>query len=247
MKITRNPFKIIYILWLLITVTGIFFLIYPLVRYALAKPERYPLGHKLRVFWGKALLFFGLVRLKTEFEQPVDPKGVYIITPNHSSYIDIATITTGLDMLDFSFMAKAELLNIPLFGIWFKTIDIAVDRKNARKAAEAYIKATRFFSSGRSLVIFPEGTIGPQIPKLLRFKDGPFKLAVEKQVDILPVTIIDNYKIFNDTGVISGRPGKVYQYIHAPISTKGMTQEDVEGLKNKVYQIIEAKLKEYGN
>ncbi len=245
-KVTKNPFRITYILYLLLTATAIFFLIYIPLRWALAKPERYPFAHKLRVFWGKLLMFLGFIRLKNVFEEEIKNDRPYIITPNHTSYIDIATVTSALDMLDFSFMAKAELLKVPLFGIWFRTIDIAVDRKNARKAAEAYIKATRFFESGRSLVIFPEGTISAQVPKMIKFKEGPFKLAIEKQIDILPVSIIGNHKIFNDAGTITGGPGKVIQYIHKPISTKGLTMDDLESLKMQVFDTINSKLKAHG-
>jgi 1-acyl-sn-glycerol-3-phosphate acyltransferase len=225
---------------------AIFFIIYLPLRWALAKPERYPTAHKLRVFWGKLLLFLGFIRVKNIFEVEIKNDRPYIIAPNHTSYIDIATVTSALDMLDFSFMAKAELLKIPLFGIWFKTIDIAVDRKNARKSAEAYIKAIRFFDSGRSLVIFPEGTISAQVPKMIKFKEGPFKMAIEKQIDIIPVSIIGNHKIFNDAGVITGGPGKVIQYIHKPVSTKGLTMEDLEALKMQVFDTINNKLLAHG-
>jgi len=95
-------------------------------------------------------------------------------------------------------------------------------------------------------VIFPEATIHMQVPKLGRFKDGAFKLAIEKQIDILPVTIIGNWIILPDKGKFHFRPGKVIQYVHEPISTKGMTIENTEELKQKVYSIIESKLAEYG-
>jgi len=245
-KITRNPLRIAYIIYLGTVAMGLFFLIYPFLRYALAKPSRYTLGHRIRRFWGNWLMFLGLVKIKTIFEEPIDSNQAYIITPNHTSYVDIATLTVGLKKLDFSFMAKAELLKIPLFNIWFKTIDIAVDRKNARKAAEAYIKATRFFESGRSLVIFPEGTISAQVPKMIKFKDGPFKLAIEKQIPILPVSILGNHLIFDDSKEITGRPGFVTQYVHKPIDTKGLTLEDVEALKMQVFDSINIKLHEYG-
>ncbi len=245
-KITRNPLRIAYIIYLGTIAMLLFFLIYPFLRYALANAARYPLGHRIRRFWGNWLMFLGLVRVKTIFEEPINGKQSYIITPNHTSYVDIATLTVGLKQLDFSFMAKAELLKIPLFNIWFKTIDIAVDRKNARKAAEAYIKATRFFESGRSLVIFPEGTISAQVPKMIKFKDGPFKLAIEKQIPILPVSILGNHLIFDDSKKITGRPGFVTQYVHKPIATQGLTLADVEALKMQVFDSINIKLHEYG-
>ena len=99
------------------------------------------------------------------------------------------------------------------------------------------------------MVIFPEGTISNVVPQLIKFKDGPFRLAIEKQIDILPVTIIGNWNILPDQGYFEGKPGNAYQYIHKPISTVGLTFDDLDMLKEKVYRVIDNKLKErnYGN
>jgi 1-acyl-sn-glycerol-3-phosphate acyltransferase len=116
--------------------------------------------------------------------------------------------------------------------------------KNVRKSAEAYIKAIKFFNSERSFMMFPEATISKIVPELSDFKDGPFRLAIEKQVPILPITFIGNYKLIPDQGVFEIRPGKVIQYVHTPVETKGLELKDVEFLKNKVQTIISNKLKE---
>ena len=97
--------------------------------------------------------------------------------------------------------------------------------------------------SGRSLVMFPEATISKIVPELSDFKDGPFRLAIEKQVPILPITFIGNYKLIPDKGVFEIRPGKVIQYVHTPVETKGLELKDVEFLKNKVQTIISNKIK----
>lgn len=245
MKFSKNPFKTLYVAWVAMWTFFSFILLYPLIRYALNNPKRYPFAHKIRRFWGWILLTTGFIRITQIIEEPLDISKPYVICPNHTSQLDIVTLTVKLKQLDFSFMAKKELEEIPLFGIWFRTIDIAVDRKNVRRAAEAYVKATRFFESSRSLVIFPEGTISGQVPKLIKFKDGPFRLAIEKQIDILPITIIGNNNILPDQGVFEGKPGRGYQFIHKPISTVGMTLENIDDLKNTVYDIINNKLAEY--
>lgn len=247
MKFSKNPLKTTFAIWLGLWTVVSFIILYPLIRYALRNPKRYPFAHKIRRFWGKILLLTSFIKVKQIVEEPFDTSKPYIICPNHTSQFDIVTLTVKLNQLDFSFMAKKELEEIPLFGIWFRTIDISVDRKNVRKAAEAYKKATRFFDSGRSLVIFPEGTISNQVPKLIKFKEGPFRMAIEKQIDLLPVTIIGNWEVLPDQGVFEGKPGITIQYIHKPISTKGLTLDDTDMLKNKVFQIIENKLKEYNH
>jgi 1-acyl-sn-glycerol-3-phosphate acyltransferase len=134
-----------------------------------------------------------------------------------------------------------------LFGIFFRTIDIAVDRKNVRHSAWAFQQAKdQLVNEHKSIVIFPEGTIPPHVPKMGRFKDGPFRLAIETQRPILPVTIIGNWVALPDKGKLRFRPAVITQYVHAPISTIGMTLDDVDTLKQKVYNLIEQKLAEYG-
>ncbi len=246
MKLSKNPFKTIYVIWFGLCTICMFLLLYPAIYYTLSNPKRYTTGHKVRRFWGSFLLLIGGIRVKQIFEEPIDSNKAFVVTPNHTSQLDIVTLTVKLNQLDFSFLAKAELEKVPLFGIWFRTIDISVDRKNIKKSAEAYFKSVKYIEAGRSMVIFPEGTIPNTAPKLIKFKDGPFRLAIETQTDILPVTIMGNHIVLPDQGVFEGQPGKVVQYIHKPISTKGMTLDDIATLKQKVYDTIENKLKEHG-
>lgn len=244
-KFSKNPFRSAYALYFGLTTALWFFILYPLIYFALSNPKRYRLGHLLRKFWGKMLLLFNLVRVKIYFEEPLDTTRSYMIVPNHTSQIDIITLTVKLPLF-FNFMAKAELERIPVFGIWFRTIDIAVDRKDARKSALSYRKALNWIDQGNSMVIFPEGTIPAQTPKMIKFKDGPFKIAIEKQIPLLPVTIVGNWKILPDQGVLEGRPGVVSQFVHKPIETAGMTMADIEILKEQVYNVINTKLQEHG-
>jgi 1-acyl-sn-glycerol-3-phosphate acyltransferase len=205
----------------------------------------YPFAHWVRKFWGKMLLICGLIRVRMHFEEELDKSKAYMIVPNHVSQFDIVTVTVKLPLY-FNFMAKAELERIPLFGIWFRTIDIAVERKDARKAALAYRKGLNWLEAGHSMCIFPEGTISNQVPKLIKFKDGPFRMAIEKQIPLLPMTIVGNWLVLPDQGVLEGRPGIVDQYVHKPIPTKGLTLDDIEMLKEQVFQVINNKLQAHG-
>ena len=82
---------------------------------------------------------------------------------------------------------------------------------------------------------------------MVRFKNGPFKMAIEHQVPIVPVTMADNWKIlYVDGWKAYGRPGIARVFVHSPIETKGMTLDDVEPLRQKVYRVIEEKLREFG-
>lgn len=246
MKAIKNILKVLMACYFaLITFLG-FLVLYPGFLYTLTHPKRYHLGHRLRRFWGRWLFLGGFIKVKQFMEEPIDDSKAYVITPNHTSKLDIVTLTVKLK-LDFNFMAKIELAKVPVFGIFFRTIDIAVDRKSARHSAMAYQKAKdQLMKHKKSIVIFPQGTIPVYTPKLGKFKDGAFKMAIESQSDILPVTIIHNWRILPDYGGFHFRPGTVLQFIHKPIPTAGMTDEDLPALKQKVFDIIAAKLAQHG-
>ncbi len=246
LRLSKNPFKTLFFFWFAATNVFMLLVSYPFLLYTLKHPKTYPIAHKIRRIWVSCVLFLCCIKVKQTNECVLDKSKPYIIVPNHQSRLDIFTLIKNLD-LDFSFMAMAEFKKIPLYGIWFRTIDIAVDRTNTQKAANAYRKAFNFLNTGRSLVIFPEATINKTSPQLSDFKDGPFRLAIEKQVDILPVTFLNNYLLMPDKGKYEFKPGCASQIIHKPISTLNLTLNDVSALKEKVYCIIETKLIEHGN
>jgi len=172
----------------------------------------------------------------------------YVITPNHSSYLDIIILYQILRQY-FVFMGKKSLATVPVFNIFFKKMNITVNRKSAADGKRAIDKCGRELEKGNSVVLFPEGTISADVPEMLRFKNGAFKLAIEKQIPVLPVTFLTNYKRIEIAGLFSGRatPGVAKVVVHEPISTKGMTEKDLEPLRDKVFQIINAELSTYAN
>ncbi len=223
-----------------------FALLYPAFLFALSNPKRYKYANRVIRFGTNCTFFIAGVRLKQIMEVPLDKQKTYVITPNHTSKLDILTLASKLD-LDFNFMAKKEFGDVPLFGIFFRTRDIPVDRKNIQNSAVAYQRAKRqLINKERSIVMYPQGTIPNTTPRMSRFYDGAFKLAIETQTDILPVTLIGNWKVLPDFGDFHFMPGKLVQYVHKPISTQGMTEKDLPALKQKVFDIITAKLAEYG-
>lgn len=95
-----------------------------------------------------------------------------------------------------------------------------------------------------SVAIYPEGTIPDDAPKLLPFKNGAFKVAIEQQKPIVPVTWHSNYKVLLD-------PAKFFQYslphkikvtVHAPIATEGLTAADLLPLRSHAFETIQREL-----
>lgn len=178
----------------------------------------------------------------------VDPKTIpqpCVIVSNHASYLDII-LSYFIIKKYFVFMAKLELNKAPLFNVFFKDMQISVNRKSRSGSHKAFLRAGEEIDAGHSVFIFPEGTISSN-GILKPFKNGPFKLAVEKQVPILPITFVNNWKLLQNGGFFKsyGRPGISKAIIHAPIQTTGMTEENIVNLRAQVFILINETLKTY--
>ena len=180
-----------------------------------------------------------------EFEEKLDPKTRYIFCPNHASTLDIPLVTAAIP-LPLLFMGKKELVSIPLFGYFYRKNSIIVDRSKIRDSYAAFIKAGEKLDSGLNVCIFPEGGIPPAKIFLKKFKNGPFKLAVEKDIYIVPVTIADNKKNFPQE-YYKGYPGIVRIKVHKPIKVNTEDKNAIESLNTSVYNTIFEQLKIYGN
>lgn len=145
----------------------------------------------------------------------------------------------------FHTMGKAELLKVPLFRRFFERMNIPVNRKSNLDSHRAFLRAGNDIDKGISITLFPEGTIHQNGPVMGRFKNGPFRLAIEKQIPIVPVTFLNNWKLLpDDFHHRVGHPGIARVIIHEPIPTKGMNETDLEKLKSIVYSIISKPLQE---
>jgi 1-acyl-sn-glycerol-3-phosphate acyltransferase len=143
----------------------------------------------------------------------------------------------------FSFIGKHSLGKVPLFGYMYRTLHILVDRKSKDSKYQIMVESFKRIDQKESIVIFPEGTIGKNPPEMLEFKEGAFKMAIEKQIPVVPVTIVNNWLILRDDGqwLCQWKPYKAV--VHEPIETKGMTSADIGALKLKTRSIIEQQLK----
>lgn len=141
-------------------------------------------------------------------------------------------------------MGKHQLMDGLVTGLFFRTVDIPVNRESKMASFRAFKKAEEKLKEGISMVIFPEGAI-PHVypPQLDSFKNGPFRLAIENKVPILPVSCADAWKTLWDDGTEYGtRPGVIHFHVHKPIDTAHLTLDDADALRDQVRGIIAGKL-----
>lgn len=189
----------------------------------------------------------GGIFFKFNFTKPVDWDRTYVICANHSSNLDISVLTVFIKN-NFAFLGKEELKDAPITGIFFRTVDIPLNRDNRISAYRAFQKAGEYLDNGISLAIFPEGMIADEFPpRLGSFKNGPFRLAIEKKIAILPISICDVYQLMWDDGHAYGTtPGTGNIIVHPPIETASLSLADTELLKNKTFEVINSALINYG-
>lgn len=193
----------------------------------------------------RVILFFDFIGLKHIQAPPnLDKNQPYVICANHASYLDIILMYRILPKNRFLFIGKAELLKWPIINIFFKKVDIAVNREKRSSGMRSIIRAKQEIQDGWSIVIFPEGGIPIDAPRLSPFKNGAFKLAIDAQIPVLPVTIIDNWQLFNTDPLLTGRarPGMARVIVHDPIETAGMSKKDLINLRQQTYETINAPL-----
>lgn len=235
----RWAYKLWFALVFFISLT----LLYLPFRFLLRKESSYPQAFRLMRVWGWFLGWVLLVPLRVRREGVLPPPP-YVACINHSSYLDIIHTYNVLPDY-FLFMGKYELLRWPLFNIFFKGMNIAVNRGNRTEAVRALAKAALAIERGVSVSIFPEGTIPHTAPRMKPFKDGAFKLAIDRQVPIVPITFLNNWRLFGDPEdpLSRARPGIARAIVHPPIPTTGLTAADLDNLRRRVFDTIEGPLR----
>jgi 1-acyl-sn-glycerol-3-phosphate acyltransferase len=158
-----------------------------------------------------------------------------VVVSNHESNADPFIIS--LLPWEMKWLGKASLFKIPFVGwsMWLAG-DIPVRRGEKDSAQEAMNTCARWLDKGMPIMIFPEGTRS-KTDELLPFKDGAFRLAIEKGADVLPMAV---------SGTRRALPKHSWRFatsralvtVGTPISTQGMTLDDVERLKNMAREQI---------
>jgi 1-acyl-sn-glycerol-3-phosphate acyltransferase len=120
-----------------------------------------------------------------EIKTPL-PKGAALITPNHSSILDILCFGE-FGMKDIVFMSKGWPLKVPFMGKYLRAAG-SVILDNVKTFEDLKAQAQKAFDKGLKVVIFPEGTRSTD-GKVRRFHSGAFLLAQECNVPVIPAAL----------------------------------------------------------
>jgi 1-acyl-sn-glycerol-3-phosphate acyltransferase len=220
-----------------------YFLLWPFFYFFSLKPSRYRSMNALRRVW--ALVSSGLVGFfyRFEYEQPIDWSKTYIVCPNHTSNLDIPAMCVLVNT-NCSFMGKEALKDGLVTGLFFRSVDIPVNRESKMSSYRAFKEASERLKNGTTLVIFPEGGIADNYPPILQqFKNGPFRMAIEFKIPVIPVSSPNTWrKLWDDGAKYGSKPGICKIFVHKPIETAHLTVDDADTLRDEVYEIIKQKI-----
>ena len=186
--------------------------------------------------WGRVLAWLTPVLVAVEGVENAHQERSYIVVCNHQSAVDILVVYGWLK-LDLKWVIKQELRRIPAIGIGCEKVGhIFVDRENPNHARQAIEEALDRLGNGIGILFFAEGTRSPD-GKLLPFKKGAFRTAIEQQLPVLPVTLIGTRDILPPKS-LKPFPGRARMIIHPAIETDGMSQLQIADLMNRTKKTI---------
>jgi 1-acyl-sn-glycerol-3-phosphate acyltransferase len=200
------------------------------------------------LYWvGTRIAWWGIhiagIRVRTHGLDALDRTGTYIFMSNHASNLDPPALMPIVPRRT-SVLVKKELFRIPILGPAMRIASLVpVDRANREAAIASLAEATRVIQRGKNMTIFIEGTRS-RTGKLLPFKKGPFYLAAQTKVPVVPVTIA-NTSVLLPKGKRVARPGIVDITFHAPIAPEqfGSTEELMSRVRSDIASSLPPELR----
>ena len=201
-----------------------------------------PTARTLRTWmrpWGRLVLGAGRVRVEVEHRAPL-PDGPVVFVSNHVNLLDVPATTAVLPR-PFLFVARRELRTWPMVGwVLEKTACLFIARDNPRQSVADLRAAAERIRGGESVLLYPEGgrSYGHALKPFMR---GPFVLAIEAGVPLVPITMVGHAGLFSIRQRVA-RPGVTRFVIGAPIETAGRARADAAALSDEVRAVLESEL-----
>lgn len=196
-------------------------------------------GYYPEIYWARLFCWLNFVSVSVKGRENIDRSTSYVFVANHQGAFDIFSLFGWLGH-NFRWMMKESLRKIPFVGWACKAAgQIFVDSSSVAATRHTMEAAERQLRGGMSLAVFPEGA-RTWDGKMRRFKKGAFRLAVEFNLPVVPVTIDGAFDVmprFKKLPV----PGHISLTIHKPIYPEA-GGHDIERLMEQSYEDISSSL-----
>ena len=177
---------------------AIVFLEVSYVIFAKGKPNDSKIKHKIAKQIVSVPIHLFNVRTKVVGKENLPKDSKFLIYSNHTSELDISILMYKLPEYPIAFLSKKAVSGYLSIGKWAVSIGcVMLDRENNRKGVTAVSQVAENVQNGSTMVVFPEGRVKREIGKLLKFRRGSFKIALESKVPLVPITIVKDEKYNN--------------------------------------------------
>jgi len=201
------------------------------------KPRKGNFLYNAPRWWASALMGAAGVKVRLHNAERLEGDEPRIFVSNHVSWFDVLALAANLP--HYSFVAKAELFKVPIFGRGALAVGtIPIERDNRKSAFESYKVAAERIREGASVVVYPEGTRGKSYA-LRPFKKGPFVLAVAAGVPVIPTIIHGTIEVLPRNSLWV-RARTIDVHFLEPVSAAGLGYEDRDRLMRAVYDRMAA-------
>jgi 1-acyl-sn-glycerol-3-phosphate acyltransferase len=192
--------------------------------------------------WCNTILSLAGVTVTVNGRENIPADRTCVFVANHRSYFDIPLLLVSLDQ-PHGILAKEELHKIPLLNRWMTLLGcVYVQRDDATAAMHSLTAATKIVDSGKSFIIFPEGTrYKGEEGGIGEFKNGAFLIATRAKAMVVPVAITNARAIYEGHNNIM-TPTHITITILPPIETSAMGRAEKKQLPEAVQQAIIARL-----
>lgn len=205
-------------------------------------PEEVKYNHIQYIF--KRAVESGNIDMKVYGQENIPKESGFLLYSNHQGLFDILAIAAYCDQ-PWGAVLKKELYHIPFMTqIVDCTKSFPMDREDIRQSMEVIHAVTQEVKNGRNYLIFPEGTRSKNGNQMLEFHSGSFKCAIKAKCPILPIALIDCFKVFDRKG---SKPITMQIHYLEPIPYEEYKDMKTVEVANLVRSRIEETVKKYAD
>ena len=183
----------------------------------------------------------GNIDLQISGTENIPKEGGFMLYANHQGMFDVLAVAATCD-IPVGAVLKKELYDIPfLHQVAICTRSFPMDREDVRQSLTVIQSVIREVKAGRNYLIFPEGTRSRNGNQMGQFHSGSFRCATKSKCPIVPVALVDSFKVLDQKG---SKPVTVQIHYLKPICWEEYdnlkTTELAALVKERIAQAIQA-------